>query len=88
MWTLLEEHLRSVGNRELLVYTLAILTNLCFDDESCLQIRMRCAYSVCQLMIQHILKLNASIKGKYVLLLSSPRARTQRLTRRAAKRCC
>ena len=66
LWQILEEYVASDLDPKILVLSLAILSNLCFDDECCVQIRLHCAYCVCQLLMRHIPKLHPSIKGQYV----------------------
>lgn len=68
LWELLDENIRSDLDPRILVLSLSILSNMCFDDDCCIQIRIRCAYGVCQLLIRHCHKLHPSIKGQYVIL--------------------
>ncbi len=67
LWEILEENIAADLDPRILVLSLATLSNLCFDDEACCQIRIHCAYCVCQLLMRHLPKLHPAIKGQYVL---------------------
>lgn len=66
LYEILEEYIVTDLDPRIIVLSLATLSNLCFDDECCTQIRINCAYSVCQLLMRHLSKLHPTIKGQYV----------------------
>jgi hypothetical protein len=68
LWEILGEYVEHDNNPLIIVFSLAILSSLCFDDECCYQIRIHCAYSVCKLLMNHITRVNPRIKGQYVSL--------------------
>lgn len=69
LWEVLGEYVETETNPHILVFSLTILSSLCFDDECCHEIRVHCVYSICKLLMNHIVKVNPRIKGQYVLLV-------------------
>ena len=67
LWEILREYIDTDSNPHILMFSLTILSSLCFDDECCYQVRIHCAYSVSKLLMTHTTKALQKTKGQYVL---------------------